>query len=108
MTYIPTMEYRIFEDALYRANKRCYPKSDGGMYCKCDHEDLNTGWPTFKLQVEGDIWIFMMGQDYLKTMRRNECLLMINEEIGMIESEHYMLLGDNFLRGYYSIFDIEN
>ena len=48
--------------------------------------------------------VYMRPKDYLMNFGTNNCAVLVNEET---DSKAY-ILGDSFLRAYYSIYDMEN
>jgi len=48
----------------------------------------------------------MMPENYLKDYGRGRCILLIKPELGA--TKDLWLMGDPFLRTYYSIYDMEN
>lgn len=53
-------------------------------------------------------WYFMRGQDYLTLNGQNECMMLVYEELASLEGNYSILMGDPFLRNYYSIYDMSN
>jgi len=53
------------------------------------------------------MWLILTGEDYLLNNIGGECMLVMLEELDSLEGQHTILLGDPFLRAYYTIYDME-
>jgi len=84
------------------------------LYCKCESVE-DKGWPTISM-VMGDEKVkhtfFLQGRDYLMKHAKSrfkgfDCSILVREEMGDSKRVNW-LLGDPFLRAYYSIYDMDN
>lgn len=77
------------------------------IYCDCDSQE-DPRFPLLAFQVGKNVqhWFFMKGRDYLLfSQSMQKCALLIKAESSSIE--RMWLMGDPFLRAYYSIHDME-
>lgn len=79
------------------------------IYCDCDGED-DEKFPTLAMQVGNNNlkhWFYLKGRDYLYfSVKRQKCSLLIKPELS--STSRMWLMGDPFLRAYYSIYDMDN
>ena len=107
-------EYRDFIDEVNKVKECEFDKYDNMRYCRCETEK-DQGWPTVSVYVGDDtskFWLYLHGKDYLiKHDHRPDykCSIMIIEDSGYFNNLNpYILMGDPFLRAYYTVYDIEN
>ena len=109
-TYFPTIEFEKFFKVIINKHK-CY-KKDGleFTYCQCADTSFKD-WPTIKIKIgdtKGNVfWLFIRPEDYMMYNSNSECLLTVVEELPTLEGEYTILLGDPFLRAYYTIYDMD-
>ena len=111
LAFLPTKEYTAFMNEVLTV-KSCYKHTaDDMLYCKCK-ETTDEGWPTLSMHMgseKSQHWFHLRGRDYLMKHRRSgdyKCSVLVREEAGQRRSS--WLMGDPFLRAYYSIYDMEN
>ena len=104
----------MFMKEVYKT-KECIRNEDKNLtFCKCD-EVTDEGWPTFAFHMgdeNHEAWFYLYGKDYL--MKYDvaykkvgyKCSILIGEDTGFLSTINW-LLGDPFLRAYYSIYDFE-
>lgn len=105
--FFPMLEYQKFLSEIEKSGMDCFWKAQVGYrYCKCKADNSADPWPVVKILVGDDTyqhWVYLTGNDYLGLQVGDECLLMITVSDGV----DYILLGDPFLRAYYTIHDMQ-
>ena len=111
LAFLPTKEYTAFINEVFKT-KDCFKHAtDDMLYCICE-ESTDEGWPTISMLMgseKSQHWFYLQGRDYLmKHTRAGEykCSILVKEEAG--ESRLSWLMGDPFLRAYYSIYDMDD
>ena len=111
LTFLPTKEYTAFINEVFKT-KDCFKHAkDDMLYCKCE-DSFDEGWPTVAMLMGSENsqhWFYLRGRDYLMKHRRAgeyKCSILVKEEAG--QRRLSWLMGDPFLRAYYSIYDMEN
>jgi len=84
------------------------------VYCECESEN-DLGWPTIAMYVgdeQSRFWLYLHGRDYLIKHEHRvdyKCSIMIIEDAGYFRRLNpNWLMGDPFLRAYYTVYDLEN
>lgn len=78
------------------------------VYCDCDSED-DEKFPALSFLVGNELrhWFLLSGRDYLMFSQQHQrCALLVRDELS--STSQLWLMGDPFLRAYYSIYDMEN
>lgn len=105
LTYVPKVTYDYF---IKQVSGTGYCYQDGAdLYCDCE----NSKYPTLSFMVgsheEGQRhWVKLEPSDYLMYYGYDLCYVLVQPELEGISD--MWLLGDNFLRKYYSIYDMDN
>lgn len=94
------------------AVRTCEAKPDGFIYCPCDNRDNKIEmYPTLSVHVgQNNLqhWFYMEARDYFIYDRYyKKCLLTLLEEPNGSSFAKIWLMGDPFLRKYYSIYDMD-
>ena len=111
LNYVPTAEFRQILNAILEV-RDCDEKSDGFYYCPCDlKNNLLENYPTVAVQVGQknlQHWFYLEARDYfIYDKYYKKCLLTIQEEPNGSSFSTMWLMGDPFLRKYYSIYDMD-
>ena len=108
LCYMPKNEHQQFLAEVRRKTYCSAESGDGLIYCDCDsEEDPKFPMLTFKVgDRDRQHWFFLRGRDYLMfSQRKQKCALLVKAESS---NARMWLMGDPFLRAYYSIYDMDN
>ena len=111
LCYLPPREYNQFMQEVQKVKTCEYNDNEEMMYCQCSSV-YDADFPILAMLVGGSTgdshWFYLSGRDYLSYYRnrRYNCAILIKKEDQI--SSNMWLLGDPFLRAYYSIYDLEN
>jgi hypothetical protein len=106
-TYIPKVYYNtIMTEILKKATSYTYHSTWGYLVPCSDSAKLDP------IQfLYNDVWLEIQPADYLLDVgvtSGQTCSLCMYESAVTVESKNYWLLGNNFMRGFYSIYDMDN
>ena len=110
INHIPTKEYNILLNIITKDHKcKTVMNPLETYYCQCIGAD-DTSFPTLKM-YSGDFVFNFKPQDYLvyeqiDVNAQATCMISFQEELR--ENTRFWLLGDSFLRAFYTIYDGEN
>lgn len=104
ITYIPTNDYNNLISAITQGHT-CNVQSDGYLYCDCSRAN-DSSYPIVKLNFGTADTFIMYPFDYFEYYKGYGCWVMFGEDSSA--SSTYWILGDNFLRTYYQIYDMSN
>ena len=110
INHIPTKEYNILLNHITRDHKcKTVMNPLETYYCECESAD-DESYPMLKL-TSGDVTFNFGPKDYLVYERIDvneppSCMISFQEE--RRESTSFWLLGDSFVRAFYTIYDGEN
>ena len=109
LCYLDQRNYRTFITAVRQAAD-CYMDSNEGLYyCRCSSRGDNDHFPTLSINIGTSTkqhWFYLRGKDYLfYQYSKRRCAVLVDQE--MDSDVDFWLMGDPFLRAYYSIYDME-
>ena len=110
LCYLGAQEYNEFAQEVQKVANCVANKEEGILYCDCDPNGADyDNFPTIGMNVGNSTvqhWFYLRGKDYLFYQPRNRsCALLIAAE--KTQRSNMWLMGDPFLRAYYSIYDME-
>ena len=112
LIYVPTREFASILVEIQRfTDCEWYDRSQEHV-CDCPRGNRED-FPTISILLGGTYdqhWFYLKGEDYMiydKTWNRNKCVLTIRQTDSTNSDMKMWLLGDPFLRAYYSIHDMQ-
>jgi hypothetical protein len=111
LNYVPSKEFVQILTAIQKF-RMCTKESDDLYYCPCDKLDNRLElYPKLSIHIgEASLqhWFYLEARDYFIYDRYyRKCLLTIMEEPNGSSFNDMWLMGDPFLRKYYSIYDMD-
>eukprot|EP00347_Sterkiella_histriomuscorum_P009776 403339937 len=102
LTYIPADEYNAIYNAITNG-KNCWI-TQGYQFCSCKNSE-DTSYPIIYFNL-GGVQFKMQPFQYLQTYSGlSGCQIQLISDTSSTST--YWLLGDNFLRGYYQVYDMQ-
>ena len=108
LNYMPSKEYQTFYKEITREHYCWTDKKDKLLYCSCNGQNDDT-FPSLSMHLgsrKSAHWFYLKGQDYIQYDKyKRNCVVLIMQELKSTGA--MWLLGDPFLRAYYSIYDMD-
>lgn len=103
--HLPNSDYQKVKDYIFSEHTCILEGEQNFIYCNCEGEQDPT-FPIMTIQL-GDKIFELESEHYLiYDEAKQMCLVAMLGEVG--GQGNYWLLGDSFLRGFYSIYDVGN
>jgi hypothetical protein len=110
LCYLPSSDFYVVYGAISQDNS-CYILDYYGYpqaYCDCNPEDIGEGFPDLFIKFGSHKThdLRWEPQHYLMwDEHEGSCMVLIQEEV---ESAWFWLLGDSFLRAFFTVYDVDN
>jgi len=105
--YIPEEDYNtIYQKIIFENVLTCETDEVGNTYCDCNNI-FDSRYPDVDIKLNDRFTFTLKSQDYLIwSSFYKACLFTFYPDYD--SSSYYWLMGDPFLRAFYSIYDMEN
>jgi len=109
MSHVPSRHYHSLIRKIIK-NHRCYNKRKAywevaTTYCVCSEATYSEGFPAVEMDLGGFKFSFGPEHYLMWDARQKACLVTFQEEKRKV---YFWLMGDPFLRAFFSLYDVEN